>query len=776
VYVAGVFGVGSVVTLIPAVRADFATPITANPSSTYTASIGVNYNQVQTFTEPLLYDSNFDPEPDVYWFKYVSDGKTAVTFDTLGTNITTGGGGFFLPSTNETQIAVYTSTGTPVAISKNVVDSTGNPIEIAKFLNEPEPPPTTHPLPTDYYYAEDLSKVTFAPNAPSDPKWDVNPNDPTGFTGWVAPDNAAIGSTGQEYYPPDWPTTLNEYHVWSTALSKYDLTNKGSIVLSNGSSGYAVTQSGWRTSDYDNAGPASTWNQYNALPAGTYYIAVASAAVVFSGDTYTEQYLEAPIHYDENGDEPNNGSLPILTQPLGTWQYYDDPTSNSFYGTIELNVTETPATVQYEWNIDANGNWSTPANWAGPVPQNAGDTASFLATNTAPRTITLDAPETVGHLVFNSAYQYTIAGSQTLTLNNNGSNGDVIVYTGSHIIAAPLAVVSSSTIITYPSTALSINGGLSIAAGQTLTKLGTGALSIGGVQTNGTGSAIYVGEGTASISSDPGSNVALTSAASVNFPASTSAGIRAIHLASLSITEQGLVNGTVTLAGPGISSESNRTVLVTSAVNFTGTSSLGWTGQLDLGGNDLIVHGGILSQLLSQIISGYNSASGSLWSGSGIVSSQAQADSTHLTTLGILPNSAGGYSSFDGQPVSSSDVLIKYTYYGDANLDGQVNSADYTRIDSGFLSHATGWWNGDFNYDGVVNGSDYTLIDNAFNTQGASITAVIANPTTELVSTSVPEPSSAIGTILLTSASLARRRRRPYREISLASPTSQTLA
>ena len=72
------------------------------------------------------------------------------------------------------------------------------------------------------------------------------------------------------------------------------------------------------------------------------------------------------------------------------------------------------------------------------------------------------------------------------------------------------------------------------------------------------------------------------------------------------------------------------------------------------------------------------------------------------------------------------DILVKYTYYGDANLDGKVDASDYSRIDNGYLNHLTGWSNGDFNYDGVINGSDYTLIDNAFNMQGASLAAQIS--------------------------------------------------
>ena len=85
-------------------------------------------------------------------------------------------------------------------------------------------------------------------------------------------------------------------------------------------------------------------------------------------------------------------------------------------------------------------------------------------------------------------------------------------------------------------------------------------------------------------------------------------------------------------------------------------------------------------------------------------------------------------------------MLIKYTYYGDANLDGKVNASDYSLIDNGYLNHLTGWFNGDFNYDGVVNGSDYTLIDNAFNMQGALLAAVATTQIAGDISV-VPEPS-----------------------------------
>jgi hypothetical protein len=156
------------------------------------------------------------------------------------------------------------------------------------------------------------------------------------------------------------------------------------------------------------------------------------------------------------------------------------------------------------------------------------------------------------------------------------------------------------------------------------------------------------------------------------------------------------------------------------------TSSLSVAGQLDLGGNDLIVHNGNLGTLTGLITNGF--ANGN-WNGVGLSSSAARGDTTHLTALGIVANNTGsgtlyggsGQALFDGQSPLLGDILIKYTYYGDANLDGQVNSADYARADFGYLTNQTGWSNGDFNYDGAVNGSDYTLLDNAFNTQGSTL-------------------------------------------------------
>jgi autotransporter-associated beta strand protein len=207
--------------------------------------------------------------------------------------------------------------------------------------------------------------------------------------------------------------------------------------------------------------------------------------------------------------------------------------------------------------------------------------------------------------------------------------------------------------------------------------------------------------------------------------------------------------------------------LLASPLSIAGASGA-WTGLVDLNNNDMVARNGSIGTITNQLAQGYNEGN---WNGTGgIISTAAANSASHLTALGAVANDNGTNSntplmtSFDGVTVSEADVLVKYTYYGDANLDGTVNSADYARIDGGFLSHGalTGWFNGDFNYDGVINGSDYTLIDNAFNTQGVTIASELALPTAQVAggSSAVPEPASlgvlGIGAIGL----LGRRRRR----------------
>jgi hypothetical protein len=117
---------------------------------------------------------------------------------------------------------------------------------------------------------------------------------------------------------------------------------------------------------------------------------------------------------------------------------------------------------------------------------------------------------------------------------------------------------------------------------------------------------------------------------------------------------------------------------------------------------------------------------GGAWDRGGITSTAARVRPNHNTTLGVMSGAEyrgvyGPAATFDGVLVNTTDTLIKYTYYGDADFNGKVNFDDYVRIDAGFNEHRTGWFNGDFDLNGVVNFDDYVLIDLAFNTQSGTL-------------------------------------------------------
>ncbi len=93
-----------------------------------------------------------------------------------------------------------------------------------------------------------------------------------------------------------------------------------------------------------------------------------------------------------------------------------------------------------------------------------------------------------------------------------------------------------------------------------------------------------------------------------------------------------------------------------------------------------------------------------------------------------LPGSA--YTSFGTEPVGPHDLLLKYTYIGDGNLDGLVSFDDYVGTDNAFfgLIPNLGWATGDINFDNAINFDDYTVVDQAFFFQAAPLAVGQAPP------------------------------------------------
>ena len=76
----------------------------------------------------------------------------------------------------------------------------------------------------------------------------------------------------------------------------------------------------------------------------------------------------------------------------------------------------------------------------------------------------------------------------------------------------------------------------------------------------------------------------------------------------------------------------------------------------------------------------------------------------------------------------NASVVVKYTWFGDSDLNGSVDGSDYALIDTGFTSGGTlgGWVFGDYDYSGAIDSSDYALIDTGFISQSG----VLPEPTT----------------------------------------------
>jgi uncharacterized protein YjbI with pentapeptide repeats len=178
----------------------------------------------------------------------------------------------------------------------------------------------------------------------------------------------------------------------------------------------------------------------------------------------------------------------------------------------------------------------------------------------------------------------------------------------------------------------------------------------------------------------------------------------------------------------------------------------------DLTNNDLIVRATAVTKdalyavVQAKIKSGQNGVDGEglvKWDGFGVTSSAARAANVaagvNLVGLGVIRNSdldittglpGSSHTTFSGRSVSPHDVLVKYTYTGDGNLDGAVTFDDYAAMDAAFfgLIPNLGWATGDINFDGLINFDDYSAVDQAFFFQGARLSRAEMTP--------VPEPAS----------------------------------
>jgi autotransporter-associated beta strand protein len=211
-----------------------------------------------------------------------------------------------------------------------------------------------------------------------------------------------------------------------------------------------------------------------------------------------------------------------------------------------------------------------------------------------------------------------------------------------------------------------------------------------------------------------------------------------------------LSNGTLTINGgvaritaKAVANDPTGTTVVP-AINIAGG------GALDLTNNSMVIdYAGSVGTLVDDTRTRL---------ASGLITSTL-ADATHA--VGYADNNLLGMSSVGGVSVDSSSFLLKFTYFGDANLDARVDVSDLGALATNWQASGV-WTGGDFDYSGTVDVNDLGLL--ASNWQlgvgsplGPSLQQALAALGLEMAA--VPEPFAAHLLVLGAAGLLSRRRR-----------------
>ena len=458
-----------------------------------------------------------------------------------------------------------------------------------------------------------------------------------------------------------------------------------------------------------------------ALAAGGPSYVVGTAVVTVTG----LGTASVSIPLTTAGLSPGNYTLTLRVDPAQTIvQSTATPATAAVAETLTGPVTLSAA-AEY-LRLDADGQtldiWNAMTPTGSPARQVAVAAISSLTVAAAGGSESVTADFANGDPLPASGLTFTGPAGGTNVLALLGTAGNDAVTVGGSTVT--FAAAFGSVALAYSNlTAITFNGGTG----------GADSLTQAAQPGGGAGLTFVAPTATDTLTVNAGRYTFLAPAAG--------SGVTPVTLAAVTVAA-----GAVVAASPPNGS-ANRVLFVLGSLAVARGTGGAFLGQFDLSANDLVVRGGNLAAVTSAAAAGY--AAGT-FAGPGLASSAAAGDARRLHALGVAANNDGtgarlygagtARGLFDGYDPALSDVLVRYTYFGDANLDGKVDGQDYARVDAGYAARGsatplTGWFNGDFNDDGTADGSDYTLIDNAFNEQAA--------PGTPSAAAAVPAPARA---------------------------------
>jgi autotransporter-associated beta strand protein len=446
-------------------------------------------------------------------------------------------------------------------------------------------------------------------------------------------------------------------------------------------------------------------------------------------------------------------------------------------GTIELqadNSLFTGGLIINEGVIRLSGSGN--ALGAGPITVNTANGVAISASGTTQVDQTVAGAVSLGGTgTFGLSGSWNFAFQQPVTLLNDKTvNVSHIATFNSSIDGAGFTWTKTgggTMSLTQPSTIAGFiiqNGSIEISNAN---QLGTGTAAIGMGSVNPGGPTINTGSIRALDSIESNRDLAITAGAigqvdtnnfkvvfgNVDGNASTTFNklgggalvVNHVRTGSLSIATGG------TLAIPF-----NGGSLATSVVkNLLIAGDATPTAKLELNNNDLVIDydgASPIATVTAQIVAGRNGGS---WNGNGIASDTAGTDQSK--GLGVADNADLHYTSFSGQTVDDSSVLVKFTYLGDSDVNGQVDVNDLGKLATSWQQAGT-WINGDFDYNGTIDVNDLGLLATNWqagvgNPLGPSLEQALNS--LGLPNVSVPEPFG-VGSVLLGAWWLKRPRRR----------------
>jgi hypothetical protein len=392
-------------------------------------------------------------------------------------------------------------------------------------------------------------------------------------------------------------------------------------------------------------------------------------------------------------------------------------------GALESNGTASTASVNFTGG-ELQAGTINPLNFTSSVSQSALPAALQQTSDALVQTNT-------------SSASLLHAASQNLAITDGATGGGYVLLGGTAQVDSGytlsvngLTSVNSGTIQGAGTFSTSATNGFGI--NGTLTVAGPGIVNLNGPSLNQATSALVVTGGTVNVS-----------VASLPPPTVAISGSGLVHLAD-----------NMTAGTP----------LATSNVNLTSLSITG-DGTLDIGNNRIIVDYSSpatdpIASIAAWIKNGFYDLTGPQ-----IISSDITADDAASGLSYGIGYADGADGAVAGLP--SGEIEIMFTLLGDANLDGTVNSEDFSPFSHNLGQSGQMWDDGDFNYDGTVNSEDFASFSHNLG-QTASLaasTAGILEGANGISLTNVPEPAS-IGLLALGVVGVLTQRRRYKRTAS----------